>query len=150
MPQSASFENIKAHLAAGTFTKKQIVGLSKILGKPGTKYETKEEAAQNRKSLFKRKKSLTGNDNYYDAAKLASEVDGVLDTKGNFSKEGLLDAIKKPNAKENTDLNIAVFLHFIEIEKQIQGLESIKRQSNPDTKLLKTVQQVKKREKLVC
>ena len=137
--QEASFENIKAHLAAGTFTKKQIVSLEKVIGD--------SDIATKNKELFKRKKSLTGNDNYYDAAKLASEVDGVLDSKGNFSKEGLLDAIKKPNAKENTDLNIAVFLHFIEIEKQIQGLESIKRQSNPDTKLLKTVQQVKKREK---
>ena len=144
--QIATFENIKAHLDAGTFTKKQIVGLAKVIGDPG-RAETVAEHEARLEEIFTRKKSLTANNNYYDAAKMASEVEGVLDTNGEFDKDRLLEAIKNPKDKANTDLNIAVFLHFIEIEKQIQGLESVKRQSNPDTKLLKTVQQVKKRER---
>jgi ribonuclease HI len=146
LPQVASFENIKAHLDAGTFTKAQIVALYKVKGEPGKQYDTKEEAQAQKEKLFERKKSLTANNNYYDSAVLASQAPGVLDAKGNFDKERLLYAVENPTDKNNTDLNLAVFLHFIEIEKQIQGLESVKRQSNPDTKLLKTVQQVRKRE----
>lgn len=97
-------------------------------------------------TLFTKVKSLITGPAYYDAAVLASKEAGVLNDKGLFDEEMLINSIKDSKNPKYKALQTATFLHFLEIEKQIKGLESIKRQSNPDTKLLKTFQQIKKRE----
>jgi hypothetical protein len=96
--------------------------------------------------MYEKIRSLTSNAGYYDAAVMAASVPGVLEN-GAFSKEMLEKVIKNPDDPSTLDFQLATFLHLLEIEKQIKGLESVKRQSNPDTKLLKTVYQIKKRTK---
>lgn len=102
---------------------------------------TKDEAEN---FMYEKIKSLTSNAGYYDAAVIASSAEGVLDN-GAFSKEMLEHVLKNPDDPATADFQLASFLHLLEIEKQIKGLESVKRQSNPDTKLLKAVYQIKKR-----
>jgi hypothetical protein len=121
-------KNLKANVANGK------VNLASI-----TEIKTED------KSLYKRSNSLITNAAYYDAAVEASKLPGALNENGEFSEADLLAAIKNPNDPKYTNLGIAAFLHFIEIEKQIKGLEAVKRE-NPDTKLVKTVQQVRKKE----
>ena len=58
----------------------------------------------------------------------------------------LINSIKDAKNPKYKNLQTATFLHFLEIEKQIKGLETVKRQSNPDTKLVKSFQQIRKRE----
>jgi predicted NAD-dependent protein-ADP-ribosyltransferase YbiA (DUF1768 family) len=97
--------------------------------------------------VYKKSYNLVTNASYYDAAVEASKLPGVLDENGEFSQKDLLDAIKDPNNPKYTNLAVATFLHFLEIEKQIKGLEAVKKE-NPDTRLLKTVQQVRKKEQM--
>ena len=130
-PQIVSFKQLKYHLSKGTINLANIVSL----------YSYKDN-----KMVYKRATSLITNDNYYDAAILASQEPGVLNSKDHFDEEALVNSIKNPKDPKNKAVQIAAFLHFLEIEKQIKGLEAVKRQSNPDTKLLKTIQQVRKRE----
>jgi ribonuclease HI len=99
-----------------------------------------------RKQIYKKASSLITNATTYDAAVLASQEPGVLNDKGFFDEEMLVASVKDPKNPKYKTMQIAAFLHFLEIEKQIKGLEAVKRQSNPDTKLLKTIQQVRKRE----
>ena len=98
------------------------------------------------KLFYNRIGKLTSNDAFYDVANYLSKVPGVLDKSGNFDKAKLKETLMNPN--ENMDLQLATFLHFIELEKQIKGLDSVKKQSNPDTNVLKTVQQIKKKENM--
>jgi len=98
------------------------------------------------KYIYEITKSLITNAGYYDSVTTAVAADGVLENK-EFSKEKLKQALENPTDPASMDFQIATFLHFLEIEKQIKGLESVKRQSNPDTKLLKTIYQIKKRSK---
>lgn len=102
----------------------------------------RDEEAPLEDYMYKISKSLGSNDTYYDSVTAATE--GILEN-GEFSKEQLRKTLEDPTDAESMDFQLATLLHFIEIEKQIKGLESIKRQSNPDTKLLKTAHQIKKR-----
>jgi hypothetical protein len=97
------------------------------------------------KYVYNKTKSLVSNDGYYDSATVAASMEGVLKN-GELSKEKLIEVLTGKDSSDNLDFQIATFLHFIEIEKQIKGLESVKRQSNPDTKFLNSIQQIKKRE----
>jgi hypothetical protein len=94
-------------------------------------------------------KSLITNDNYYYAAKIASEMAGINPGES-FSTKDMIsiveDAKNDPSNKTNQMKQIAMFLHFIEIQKYIKGIGAVMRQANPDTKISKTVQQIKKRE----
>jgi predicted NAD-dependent protein-ADP-ribosyltransferase YbiA (DUF1768 family) len=81
---------------------------------------------------------------FYYSAKAASRLAGIPDN-GTFNQEEMLRMIKDPKPADAMK-QAAMFLHFIEIEKQIKGVASVKRQANPDTKVNKTVQQIKKRE----
>jgi hypothetical protein len=123
-------KNLKANLQSGKINS---TGIAEIKSSTGN-------------TLYKKAFSLITNAAYYDAAVEATKLPGVLNENGEFNEADLLAAIKNPNDPKYTNLALATFLHFVEIEKQIKGLEAVKRQSNPDTKLLKTVQQVRKRE----
>ena len=82
--------------------------------------------------IYQKATSLVSNDNYYAAATKA-------DT-GTFDVDNMRDRLEKgfPIDKKSIDM----FLHFIEIEKQIKGIQALKRQSNPDTKTNKTIQEI--------
>ena len=125
-------KNLRANLANG---KVKLGGIKQINSSNGD-------------MVYKKSYNLVTNASYYDAAVEASKLPGVLDENGEFSQKDLLDAIKDPTNPKYTNLAVATFLHFLEIEKQIKGLEAVKRQSNPDTKMLKTVQQIRKREQM--
>ena len=98
------------------------------------------------KYIYQKSKSVASNDTYYDGVTAAISAEGVLEKK-EFSKDKLKKTLEDSSDAESIDFQIATLLHFIEIEKQIKGLESVKRQSNPDTNLLQTVYQIKKRDK---
>jgi hypothetical protein len=95
--------------------------------------------------LYVKSNSLVTNKMYYYAAEAASELAGLK--KGEFfSTEELEKIAKNPGDPKNQIKEAAIFLHFIEIEKQIKGISGVKRQANPDTKVNKTVQQLKKKD----
>jgi hypothetical protein len=80
----------------------------------------------------------TSNAKYYHAVDIAKRA-WTPNEKGNFSQDELYEIAK---GKGDQDTAIAAFLHFIEIEKQIKGLSTLKRLANPDTTRAKTVQEV--------
>ena len=82
--------------------------------------------------IYQKATSLVSNDNYYAAATKANT--------GTFDVDNMRDRLEKgfPIDKKSIDM----FLHFIEIEKQIKGIQALKRQSNPDTKTNKTIQEI--------
>jgi predicted kinase len=76
--------------------------------------------------------------NYYYTAKAATE--GV----DNFDLDVLSRLINNNDTESKTA--IAAFTHFLEIEKQIMGLEALQRVANPDTKNFKTIEEIIQRE----
>ena len=131
--QTTTLKNLKEAIKNNVITANDIIAI-------------KEGEGIGKSALYKKAKSLITNDTFYDASTIATSQPGVLNSKGEFDEDILLDIIKNPKDPNTKGIQIATFLHFLEIEKQIKGLESVKRQSNPDTKLLKTVQQIRKRE----
>ena len=123
-------------------TGKEIIdGLDKVL-KPGdrgidhiTAIKEYNPDKQKYDVIYAPAQSLVTNKNYYTAATVANT--GSFDTTDmrNRLKEGY------PIDKKSLDM----FLHFIEIEKQIKGIQALKRQSNPDTKTSKTIQEIVER-----
>jgi len=83
-------------------------------------------------NLYTPATSLTTNNNYYTAASLSNT--GTFDTQDmrNRLAPGFPIDLK----------SLDMFLHFIEIEKQIKGIQALKRESNPDTKTSKTIQEI--------
>ena len=86
---------------------------------------------------------LVTNKTYYQAVTKAVSDPNILED-GVFSREDMLDVIENPN--QNEDKMLAMYLHFLEIEKQIKGVSALKRQLNPDTSRDKTIQEVIRRE----
>jgi hypothetical protein len=82
---------------------------------------------------------------YYDAVTKAMSVPGVLNKDKEFDLAKMKELVKNPNAPELKDQAIAMFLHFIELEKSTRGFKSLKFLSNPDTKTSKTIQEIIRR-----
>ncbi len=63
----------------------------------------------------------------------------------NKNKEFDLDLMKRvilnPKSTKYRGAALGMFMHFIEVEKQIKGLQTLKRLSNPDTKSSKTLEE---------
>ena len=59
--------------------------------------------------------------------------------------EKMSDLVKNPNDPELQDHAVAMFLHFLELEKSTRGYTSLKFMSNPDTKTSKTLQEIIRR-----
>jgi hypothetical protein len=100
------------------------------------------EAKGNRKLKSVFKPIAISNKNYYsEVVKYTEKAD--LDADGNFK----LSDLKKMLSDKDTmsDDAVAVFLHFLEMEKQIKGLQTLKRQMNPDTRTSKTLQETTRR-----
>ena len=84
------------------------------------------------------------NKKYYGSVSNAVSKPDVLDKNGIFDFEKMKDVIF--NSSDDTlDMSIAMFLHFIELEKQVKGLQGLKKLMNPDTKTVKTVQEIENR-----
>ena len=134
VPQTTMVKNLKNAIDKGITTQQKVISIY--------------EGSEIRKDalIYKKFGSLVTNDTAYDAAVLATAEPGILNDKGHFDEETLIASIKDAKNPKYKAIQEAAFLHFLEIEKQIKGLEAVKRQSNPDTKLLKTIQQVRKRE----
>jgi hypothetical protein len=100
------------------------------------------EAKANKKLGVIFKPIAISNKNYYpEAVKYTEKAD--LDENGNFK---LSDLDKMLSEKDTiSDDATALFLHFLEIEKQIKGLQTLKRQMNPDTRTSKTLQETTRR-----
>ena len=80
------------------------------------------------------KNHLLSNENWYYVTQVATK--GIK----KFTEKELKDNIDKDDARSKEA--VAVFLHFIEFEKEIRGISNLKRQANPDTKTSKTIQEV--------
>ena len=78
--------------------------------------------------------------NYYYTSKAASEIASV----DQFNLNGLRGLIDENDTTSYEA--IAAFTHFLEIEKQIEGLEALQRVANPDTKTFKTIEEIIQRE----
>ena len=77
----------------------------------------------------------------YDSAVRLS--DAVLKGKETFDSKQLESLAKSKNLDDKySDASIAVFLHFIEMEKYLKGMGNVKRTSKVDNMLFKTVQEV--------
>ena len=82
------------------------------------------------------------NAGYYQA--VTAKADKYLNEDKEFSEKDILNVIESSalTDKEDNDKALAMFLHFLEIEKQIKGLTSLKIQSNSDTTTSKNLQEV--------
>ena len=77
---------------------------------------------------------------YDSAVRLSNEV---LKGKDTFDSNQLERLAKSKNLDDKySDASIAIFLHFLEMEKYLKGLGNAKRTSKVDTILFKTVQEV--------
>ena len=82
---------------------------------------------------------------YYDAVSNAINKPGVLNVDSEFDINDMKNIVRNPNSPELKDKAIAMFLHFIELEKSSRGFTSLKFLSNPDTKTSKTLQEIIRR-----
>jgi hypothetical protein len=83
---------------------------------------------------------LMGNDHFNNYFKSKNRKDDER----YFTETEMLDLIKdfKEDPKEGrSSLSRAMFLHYLEIEKQIQGITALKMASNPDTSLMTDIGQ---------
>jgi hypothetical protein len=85
------------------------------------------------------------NKKYYAAATTAVSKSGILNKDKEFDVQMMEKLVKNPNAPELRDHAIAMFLHFIELEKSSRGFTALKFLSNPDTKTSKTLQEIIRR-----
>jgi predicted NAD-dependent protein-ADP-ribosyltransferase YbiA (DUF1768 family) len=81
----------------------------------------------------------TSTQNYYYTATAAAER-----SPGNFDLDTLTNLVDNNDGISRTA--IAAFTHFLEIEKQIEGLDALARVANPDTKTFKTIEEIIQRE----
>ena len=86
------------------------------------------------------------NKNFYDLSTFYASKADILNEKNEFDLDRMKDAVNDPNNPENLFLKVAMFIHFLELEKQVKGIDSLKRQMNPDTKTDKTLQETSGRE----
>ncbi len=88
-------------------------------------------------------KPSTSNKKYYNDTKFYTQE------YVNKNKEFDLDLMKRvivdPKSPKYRGAAMAMFMHFVEIEKQIRGLQTLKRLANPDTRTSKTLEEVIRR-----
>jgi hypothetical protein len=111
---------------------------------PETK--SKYEAAVNAlKTVGVNGSGLVSAAKYYKAAVDATSKSGILNDALEFDIKMMSKLVKNPNAPELKNHAVAMFLHFLELEKSTRGYTSLKFMSNPDTKTSKTLQEIIRR-----
>ena len=109
--------------------------------------KTKYQAAVNilEKRGVRNPGALVSTKKYYDAAVKATSKSGILNEDTEFDLKKMEELVKNPNAPELQDRAVAMFLHFLELEKSTRGFTALKFISNPDTKTSKTLQEIIRR-----
>ena len=99
--------------------------------KSDSKSKVKKDAAY--RVMKKAFDTPVGSDKYYTERRaLSDKYFGEKDR--NFNEAEMLELIKNPKDKKLQEMSQLMFLHFLEIEQQIEGLTKLKINSNPDTK----------------
>ena len=117
-----------------------------VEGADTSKDSVKTKAAKNVLSRFgvTSPNAFLKNNNYYTAVTKLTEKDGVLNENGEFDIK-LLDQILDDPSSASDNQQLAIFMHFIELEKQFSGIQDLMRLANPDTTTSKTIQEVIRR-----
>ena len=89
--------------------------------------------------------NLVSTKKYYNAAVSATSKSGILNKDAEFDIQMMNKLLKNPNAPELQDHAVAMFLHFLELEKSTRGFTALKFIANPDTKTSKTLQEIIRR-----
>lgn len=87
---------------------------------------------------------LKGN-NYHAAITKLTEKSGILNKDGHFDIKILDKILEDPGNPAYDNHQLAMFMHFIEMEKQFSGMQDLIRLANPDTTTSKTIQEVIRR-----
>jgi len=80
--------------------------------------------------------------NKYTAVNQFIKKDGILNNEGHFDIKILDEIIKNPDDTTYDDHQIAMFMHFLELEEQFSGIQDLLRLANPDTTTSKTTQEM--------
>ena len=121
--------------------------ITKTVDEDFTKSFVKYKAATNALTKFgyeKAEKKIT-NKTYFQSVSDAVSKPGVIGDNNTFDLESMRNVVENPDAPENKDKAIAMFLHFLELEKSTRGYNALKFVSNPDTKTSKTLQEIIRR-----
>ena len=94
------------------------------------------------KTLFNKSAGLATNDNYYYAAEAA--WNRAFPNNEELTEEFLKDKVIE--GPKSDIQNLAILLHMVQLEKQFSGMDSLEMAFTPDTGLLDTVLQIKKRD----
>lgn len=97
---------------------------------------------EEQKTLYTRSKGIANNDNYYYAAQALWNR--------SFGKDTLVDAdtlksLVQGGLKPTID-NLAILMHMMQLEKQFSGMDALEMAFSPDTGLMDTTLQIKKRD----
>ena len=87
--------------------------------------------------------------NKYAAVTTLTEKAGVLNSEGFFDLQSLDDMLKDPGNPRYKEKQLAVFMHFLELEDQFSGFQDLLRLANPDTTTSKTTQEMMLRNTLL-
>jgi hypothetical protein len=100
------------------------------------------KAYEEQKTLFKRSSGIANNDNFYYAAQ-AAWTRAFGDT-----KEVTVDYLKRmvTQGLDPTMGNLALLMHMMQLEKQFKGMDELEMAFSPDTGLMDTTLQIKKRD----
>lgn len=99
------------------------------------KYQAATQTLANNFDITYTQQLARNSDRYRIGKDLAEQIFEKRKAK-NFTKKEMYDLIKgtkKDSAKASSELSLAMFLHYLQIEQQITGLTNLKVASNPDT-----------------
>jgi predicted lactoylglutathione lyase len=88
-------------------------------------------------------KPSTSNKKYYNDTKFYTQE--YVNKEKEFDLDLMKRVIVDPKSPKYRGAAMAMFMHFVEIEKQIRGLQALKRLANPDTRTSKTLEEVIRR-----
>ena len=94
-----------------------------------------------RQSVFARSAGIANNDNYYYAAQEAWRKAFGTEELSTTKLKSLVQGGMNPSME-----NLAILLHMVQLEKQFSGMDALEMAFSPDTGLLDTTLQVKKRD----
>ena len=85
----------------------------------------------------------------YASVTTLTEKPNVLNSEGFFDLKSLDDMLKDPGNPDYNVRQLAVFMHFLELEEQFSGFQDLLRLANPDTTTSKTTQEMMLRNTLL-
>lgn len=118
-----------------------------VEGADTSKDSVKTKAAKNVLSRFgvTNVNSFLKNNNYHTAVTKLTNKAGILNKDGEFDIKLMDNILENPGLAAYNNHQLALFMHFIELEKQFSGIQDLMRLANPDTTTSKTIQEVIRR-----